>query len=126
MEKRVLVVDDHPAMLGLIADALGRTGYTVITAENGRDGLTAAAEKKPDLVILDLSMPLMTGLQVLRALRSKLETELLPVIVLTGKETHADALDSWMGGADRFLTKPCSIAELIETIEDILAAPIHH
>jgi len=126
MEKQVLVVDDHPAMLKLIADALNDAGYAVISAENGRDGLGEVEEKRPDLVVLDLSMPLMDGLQVLRALRSKPETELLPVIVLTGKDTHADVLDSWMGGADRFLTKPCSMAELIETIGQILAVPAPH
>jgi len=123
MARRVLVVDDHPALIGLIADALTRAGYTVISAENGETGLAAVDEHHPDLVILDLSMPVMTGLQVLRALRNHPETQYLPVIVLTGRDGAADILDCWMGGVDRYLVKPCSMEELLNAVRQMLGEP---
>jgi DNA-binding response OmpR family regulator len=123
MARRVLVVDDHPALIGLIADALTQAGYTVISAENGEAGLAAVDEHHPDLVILDLSMPVMTGLQVLRALRNHPETQYLPVIVLTGRDGAADILDCWMGGVDRYLVKPCSMEELLNAVRQMLGEP---
>ena len=126
MGKRVLVVDDHPAMVGVITDALTHAGFAVVSAEDGQTGLAAVADHHPDLVILDLAMPVMTGLQVLRALRSQPETQSLPVIVLTGREGSADMLDCWMGGADRYLVKPCSMAELLATVHQMVAEPLKH
>jgi DNA-binding response OmpR family regulator len=123
MAERVLVVDDHPAMIRLIADALTGAGYAVISAEDGQAGLVAVGEHHPDLVILDLSLPVMTGLQVLRALRNQAETQGLPVIVLTGRDGAADTLDCWMGGADRYLVKPCSMEELLEAVRQMLGEP---
>ena len=124
MDARVLVVDDHPAMVRLITDALGRAGFAVVSAEDGQGGLTAVDEHHPDLVILDLAMPVMTGLQVLRALRSRAETRYLPVIVLTGRDGSADMVDCWMGGADRYLVKPCSMMELLDAVHQMLGEPV--
>ncbi len=123
MAARVLVIDDHPAMVRLITDALVHAGYSVISAEDGQSGLRAVADHWPDLVIVDLAMPVMTGLQFLRALRSREETRYLPVIVLTGRDAAADVVDCWMGGADWYLAKPCSMVELISTVEHMLTQP---
>jgi len=123
MGMRILVVDDHPAMVGLISDALTRAGFSVISAEDGQAGLSAVDEHHPDLVILDLSMPVMTGLQVLRTLRGRSDTSNLPVIVLTGRDGAADMLDCWMGGVDRYLVKPCSMGELVSVVQQMLMAP---
>jgi DNA-binding response OmpR family regulator len=123
MGEKILVVDDHPAVVGLISDALMAQGFTVLSAENGTDGLAVIEEQDPDLVILDITMPVMSGLEVLRALRSKPETLYLPVILLTGRDGHADVLDGWMGGADRYLTKPCNIGELLAAGKEMLGAP---
>ncbi|MFB3880502.1 MAG: response regulator transcription factor [Armatimonadota bacterium] len=120
---RILVVDDQPAMVSLITDALTRAGFSVVSAEDGEQGLRAVEEHHPDLVILDLAMPVMTGLQVLRTLRARPETSNLPVIVLTGRDGAADMLDCWMGGVDRYLVKPCSMGELISVVQQMLAAP---
>src|SRR4030065_2038688 len=106
MGKKVRVVEDNPAMVALLADALIDAGLVVISAENGKEGLTLVETEKPDLVILDLMMPVMSGLQVLRTLRSEPVTQYLPVIVLTGRNGPADALDGGVGGAGRYLTKP--------------------
>jgi DNA-binding response OmpR family regulator len=126
MGKKVLVVDDHPAMIALISEALMAAGFSVLSAENGRDGLAVIEDERPDLVILDIMMPVMSGLQVLRTLRSKPETLYLPVVLLTGRDGHADMLDGWMGGADRYLTKPCSMEELLAVVKEMLAAPAKH
>jgi len=126
MGKKVLVVEDNPAMVALLADALIDAGLIVISAENGKEGLVLVETEKPDLVILDLMMPVMSGLQVLRTLRREPETQYLPVIVLTGRNGQADALDGWMGGADRYLTKPCSMEEILAAVHGMLSAGIRH
>jgi DNA-binding response OmpR family regulator len=120
MSKKVLVVDDNPAMVGLITDALLQAGFEVVTAEDGKEGLAAVGKHRPDLVILDITMPVMSGLQVLRKLRHEDGTKLLPVILLTGRDGHADVLDGWMGGTDRYLTKPCSMGDLLEGVKQML------
>ncbi len=124
MGKKVLVVEDNPAMVALLTDALIDAGLTVVSAENGEKGLAAVETEKPDLVILDLMMPVMSGLQVLRTLRRQPETQYLPVIVLTGRNEHADVLDGWMGGADRYLGKPCRMKEIRAAVRDTLAASV--
>jgi len=126
MSKKVLVVEDNPAMVTLLADALIYAGFIVLSAANGKEGLAAVERDKPDLIILDVMMPVMSGLQVLRTLRSTPETQYLPVIVLTGRDGHADVLDAWMGGADRYLTKPCSMEEILSAVHNMLAVPIRH
>ncbi len=126
MDKKILVVDDHPATVRLISDVLMGEGFSVLSAENGTDGLALVEEEKPDLIILDVMMPLMSGLEVLRKLRGNPETVYLPVVVLTGRDTHADVLDGWMGGADRYLTKPCGMDELLTAVKQMLAAPTKH
>lgn len=126
MGKKVLVVEDNPAMVALLADALIEAGYVVVSADNGKQGLALVESEKPDLVVLDLMMPVMSGLQVLRVLRGEPATQYLPVIVLTGRNGQADALEGWMGGADRYLTKPCTMAELLSAVRDMLSASISH
>ncbi len=126
MGKKILVVDDHPSVVGLISEALMADGFTVLSAENGEDGLSLVEKERPDLVILDIMMPVLSGLEVLRILRSRSETLYLPVVVLTGRDAHADLLDGWMGGADRYITKPCNMEELLGTVKEMLASPVKH
>ncbi len=68
----------------------------------------------------------MTGLQVLRTLRGNPETQRIPVIVLTVRDGHADVVEAWMGGADRYLTKPCSIQEILTAVQQMLGVPSRH
>jgi DNA-binding response OmpR family regulator len=126
MGKKILVVDDHPATVGLISEVLMGEGFSVLSAENGPDGLALVEEEKPDLVILDVMMPVMSGLEVLRTLRGNPQTVYLPVVVLTGRDAHADVLEGWMGGADRYLTKPCGMEELVAAVKQMLDAPTQH
>ncbi len=121
MGKRVLVVDDNPAMVGLLSDALTKAGFSVSSAEDGKTGLALVKSAKPDVVVLDLMMPVMSGLQVLNALRRSPETKWLPVVILTGRDGHEDALDGWMAGADRYLTKPCRLEDVVAAVKQMLA-----
>jgi two-component system copper resistance phosphate regulon response regulator CusR len=125
MGECVLVVDDHPPMVKLIRDALEKEGYLVLSAENGAEGLRVAAAHRPDLVILDVEMPVMNGFEVLRALRLKVATGTLPVIMLTVHKDPQDLLSGWMGGADLYLTKPCRIEEVVAAVKQTLAPPAH-
>ncbi len=125
MGKRVLVVDDHPPTVELIRDALVREGFAVLSAANGAECLRKVQAHQPDLVVLDIVMPVMDGLKTLRALRGKPETENLPVIVLTVRTRAADVLAGWAAGADIYLTKPCKIQHLVATVKRVLGVHVH-
>lgn len=126
MGKRVLVVDDNPAMVGLLTDALAKAGFSVLAAETGEEGLALVKGEKPEMVVLDLMMPTMSGLQVLHTLRRDPETQWLPVVILTGRDGHEDVLDGWMGGADRYLTKPCKLEDVVAAVKQMLAPVGRH
>jgi len=123
MARRVLVVDDHPPMIMVIRRALEKEGFSVLSTRSGEECLSAVRAEQPDLVILDMIMPGMDGLEVLRELRQQPETVHLPVIVLTARKAHGDVLDGWLGGADRYLTKPFRTEELLAAVNEVLAAP---
>lgn len=85
--------------------------------------LSVIEADQPDVVILDMEMPGVDGLEVLRALRRNPDTLHLPVIVVTARKAHVDVLDGWGGGADRYLTKPLKAEELVAAVKEVLAAP---
>jgi two-component system, OmpR family, KDP operon response regulator KdpE len=106
---RVLVIDDERPIRRFLRTALTAHGYTVLEAADGATGLNAAALEHPDLVILDLGLPDMDGLEVVRRLR---EWSRLPVIILSVRDQEQDKVDALDAGADDYLTKPFGIAEL--------------
>lgn len=110
--RRILVVDDEPDITGLVAYHLARAGYRVITAPGGPEALRSVREERPDLVVLDLMLPGMTGFDVLAELRRRDETKDLGVIVLTARRDEADRIKGLTLGADDYLPKPFSFAEL--------------
>ncbi len=109
----VLVVDDDPDILTLVAKKLELTGYEVVKADNGVDGLRIAIETVPDLVFLDISMPGMSGIDVCRAMRENESTKAVPVIMLTARGQEADLERSFAAGADDYMVKPVSLRELV-------------
>jgi putative two-component system response regulator len=117
---RVLVVEDDPANRALLDALLRREGYGVMVAANGRDGLRAARDDVPDLVLLDVEMPGMNGLDVCRTLRSDPATVALPIILLTGRTETRDVVDGLDAGADDFVRKPYERAELLARIRSVL------
>jgi len=122
MGKTVLVVDDHPATVALVRAALEGEGFTVLSAANGAEGLAAVEEHAPDLVILDLNMPVMGGIEALRRLRQDPKTRLLPVIIATVQMDQASQVEGWMSGAERYLEKPLRVEHLLAEVKHLLAA----
>jgi DNA-binding response OmpR family regulator len=111
--KRVLVVDDHPPTVALIRDALEGAGLSVSSARNGAECLIAIAQQRPDLVVLDIMMPIMDGMHTLRVLRERPETADLPVIILSGRGGFRSVKSGLDNGANMFLEKPVRVATVI-------------
>ncbi|MFB3881189.1 MAG: response regulator transcription factor [Armatimonadota bacterium] len=118
--KRVLVVDDDPLVVKLLHTALGAEGIDVLGASNGAEGLLAVASQHPDLVVLDVAMPVLDGFETLRALRAKPETAKLPVVMLTARRADADVVKGWSSGADLYITKPFEVKELVLATKRLL------
>ena len=116
MPKKILAIDDENDVLLIIKTALLGEGYDVITASNGYDGLALAEDQQPDLILLDLRMPEMDGMEVLQQLRNNEKTENLAVIILTGisdKKKIREALDK---GITYYIVKPFECQDLISNI----------
>jgi len=123
---RVLVVDDEADITALVAYHLAKAGYRVATAGNGRDALRAAREERPDLVVLDLMLPGVSGYDVLAELRQRDETKDIGVVVLTARKDEPDRIKGLSLGADDYLPKPFSPEELVLRVGAVLrrlAAP---
>jgi two-component system, OmpR family, response regulator ResD len=118
----VLVVDDEPTITEVVSRYLERAGYTTHVAADGPGALQVAAEARPDLVVLDLMMPGMDGLEVLRVLR---EQQQVLVILLTAKGEQADRITGLRLGADDYVVKPFSPAELVARVDAVLRRVDH-
>ena len=126
MTHRILVVDDEPDITALVAYHLAKAGYRVSTAANGTDALKSAREERPDVVVLDLMLPGLSGYEVLQELRKRDETRDVGVILLTARREEADRISGLSLGADDYLTKPFSPHELALRVAALirrLAAP---
>ena len=116
----ILVVDDEPDISALVAYHLARESYRVRTASSGPEAIRAAEVERPDLVILDLMLPGMSGLQVLEELRRRPETLEIPVILLTARREEQDRIAGLKLGADDYVAKPFSPQELILRVGAVL------
>ncbi len=116
----ILVVDDEAAICELVRYNLAREGYRVIEEHDGEAGLERVFKSAPDLVILDLLLPRMSGLEVLGAIRGEPRTHSLPVILLTARGAEMDKLVGFERGADDYLTKPFSPKELVARVHAVL------
>jgi len=112
----ILVVDDEPRIAEIARDYLERAGYTVTTAGNGVDALTIARTKRPDLIVLDLGLPHLDGLDVTRTLRRQSN---VPIIMLTARVEESDKLVGLELGADDYITKPFSPRELVARVRAV-------
>ncbi len=115
--RSVLVVDDEPEIVRILRDYLERAGFTVLTAADGASAVTAARRHKPDLIVLDLTLPTLDGLDVARALRREGE---VPIIMLTARTEEADRVSGLELGADDYVTKPFSPREVVARVRAVL------
>ncbi len=114
---RILVVDDDPEILSVVRRGLAYEGYTIDTAADGTEALTKAREREPDLVILDIMMPGIDGIEVAKRLRQGGD---IPILMLTAKGTVADKVAGLESGADDYLVKPFAFDELLARVKALL------
>jgi two-component system alkaline phosphatase synthesis response regulator PhoP len=117
---RVLIIEDSADIAELIKHYLDRAGYDTVVHGSGRDGLVAARQSPPDLVILDVMLPGMDGMQVCQALRAEPTTSTLPILMLTARGEEADRVRGLELGADDYVTKPFSPKELVARVGALL------
>jgi two-component system phosphate regulon response regulator PhoB len=117
----ILLAEDDPDIRHLVSFKLGRGGFDVIEVEDGFAALREVHRYPPDLVILDVRMPRMSGLEVCRELRATASTALLPIIMLTGRARPQDLEQAYEAGANDYIVKPFSPRELLERVEAVLA-----
>jgi DNA-binding response OmpR family regulator len=115
--KKILVVDDEPKIVQLARDYIDRAGFAVLTAGDGKSALAVARAEKPDLIVLDLGLPGMDGLDVARAVRKDSN---VPIIILTARGEETDKLVGLELGADDYITKPFSPKELVARVRAVL------
>ena len=117
---KILVVDDTPKNVKLLADLLSAKGYAVATASSGAEALAKVEAENPDLVLLDVVMPEMSGYEVCRKIRENPATGILPVVMVTALDPSEERIKGLEAGADDFLTKPINQAELLARVKSLL------
>ena len=118
--RRILVVDDEPDITGLVAYHLAKAGYRVTTAQNGTEALRTARDEHPDLIVLDVMLPGVSGYDVLAELRRRPETASVGVILLTARKDEPDRIKGLSLGADDYVSKPFSPQELVLRVTALL------
>ena len=114
MSEKILIVEDEPTLQETLAYNLDRQGYQVVTAGDGQTALKSARDHKPDLIVLDLMLPLLDGFEVCRILRQEMNT---PIIILTARDDEIDRVIGLELGADDYLTKPFSMREFLARVK---------
>ena len=120
-KRRVLLIDDEPSIIKVVGKRLEVAGYEVMTALDGQDGLTKAKLGSPDIIILDIMMPKMSGFEVCAALKKDPQYQHIPIVIFTGKGKDMDEKLSRELGANAYISKPHTADDLVEQIEILLA-----
>ncbi|MBI3164449.1 MAG: response regulator [Anaerolineales bacterium] len=115
---RILIVEDNMDTYELVKFILEKNGFETFLAMNGRDGVNAAAKQRPDLIIMDLSMPEMDGWTATRLIKGSLQTSAIPLIALTAHALPGDRKRAFDAGCDEYITKPMDLLDLLETVND--------
>ena len=117
----ILVADDDEDILALVKAVLERSGHEVVAVTDGAEALATVRTRKPDLAVLDITMPQVDGLEVLRRLRADAETAALPVVLLSAQAQEADIERGFLTGASAYIKKPFSPRELVTRVAQLLA-----
>ena len=120
MQEKILIIEDEPDIVKMLEYNLKKEGFRVVSAPDGQEGLRQARKQCPDIILLDLMLPEIDGLEVCRALRQERDTAGIPVIMLTAKGRESDKVVGLELGADDYITKPFSVGELIARIKAVL------
>ncbi len=121
MAKVILIVEDEPRNLQLMTDLLQRFGYVTIEATDGKQGVELAKARKPDLILMDIMMPEMDGLEATRILKADATTKKIPVLALTSYAMKGDKERILQAGCDGYVTKPIDIEELLKLVAEYLS-----
>lgn len=114
---KILVIDDEEGVLALLKFKLERFGHIVITANNGIDGIRKARKLEPDLILLDLVMPVMSGFRVCELLKSYNKTKDIPIFIFTALDRMEDVKRAFEAGADDYIVKPFEVVTITNTVE---------
>ncbi|MGD8379891.1 MAG: response regulator [Gammaproteobacteria bacterium] len=117
---RILIVDDSPTEVHVFKTTLEKAGFDVISAESGEEGIDKAKAEKPDLIIMDVVMPGMSGFQATRQLSKDPETSSIPVVIVTTKDQETDKIWGMRQGALDYLTKPVTDEQLVAKVKEAL------
>lgn len=120
MARRILVVEDNSLNLELVTDILEMSGYEVLSSETAKAAIEVAAREQPDVVLMDIALPDMDGLEATRIMKSKSETRMIPVVALTAHAMSGDADRARNAGCDGYITKPINTKRFILEIESVL------
>ncbi|EKU99530.1 response regulator [Leptolyngbyaceae cyanobacterium CCMR0082] len=120
MGKNILVVDDMQAQRDLMSNYLSRAGYNVTTAESGAEALVMVKANKPDIVVTDLVMPEITGLELCRELKRQPDTAAIPVVACTTKDRKMDQNWARKQGVAAYVVKPCTEQELVDAVRSVV------
>ena len=121
MNDKILIVDDEPNIASMLADVLTDAGYDIDTADNGRDALDAVHRDPPDLMLLDVQMPVLDGFAVASRLKAVPATAAIPIIMLSAMEGRGARVIGLESGAEEYLSKPFDQAELLARVRNLLS-----
>jgi serine phosphatase RsbU (regulator of sigma subunit) len=122
----ILIVDDNPASLDILQTRLAANNYEILTATDGEEGLAMARDKQPDLILLDIMMPKMDGIEVCRRLKADPSLPFMPIIMVTAKADSKDVVAGLEAGGDEYLTKPVDHAALVARVKSMLRIKALH
>ena len=125
MKAKILIVDDEPNILRLIGYSLEVAGYEIVTAKTGAEALKVVELEQPDLIVLDVMLPDMSGLDICQQLRKKPQTTDLPIIMLSARAQVADKVEGLKAGADEYVTKPVDAEEMTARVAALLERREH-
>src|SRR4051794_2248305 len=122
MTKRILVIEDHEDNRQILRDLLTSAGFDMIEAENGEEGVAAAVSQRPDLILMDIQLPIMDGYEATRRIKADANLSATPIIVITSYALSGDEAKASAAGCDAYVTKPYSPRDLLAKIRTFLPA----